>query len=133
MSGGHGDLTIPPRPGADRLTQAPSLCSSPRSRAGPAPRTHRFDLLDGPMFAIVRTGGKQYRVAAGDKIVVEKLAGAAGDAVTPSDGLFAGGGGGSKSTAGATLSAGIVAPANADKGTPLKKKRRPKYPRQRGH
>ena len=27
------------------------------------------------MFAIVRTGGKQYRVAAGDKIVVEKLAG----------------------------------------------------------
>ena len=31
------------------------------------------------MFAIVRTGGKQYRVAPGDKIVVEKLAGEAGD------------------------------------------------------
>ena len=31
------------------------------------------------MFAVVRTGGKQYRVAAGDKIVVEKIAGEAGD------------------------------------------------------
>ena len=34
------------------------------------------------MFAIVRTGGKQYRVAPGDKIVVEKLAGNAGDTST---------------------------------------------------
>ena len=34
------------------------------------------------MFAVVRTGGKQYRVAAGDKIAVEKLAGEAGDKVT---------------------------------------------------
>ena len=32
------------------------------------------------MFAVVRTGGKQYRVAPGDKIVVEKLAGEAGAA-----------------------------------------------------
>ena len=37
------------------------------------------------MFAIVRTGGKQYRVAAGDKIVVEKLAGNAGDTITLDD------------------------------------------------
>ena len=34
------------------------------------------------MFAVVRTGGKQYRVAPGDKIVVEKLDGNAGDKVT---------------------------------------------------
>ena len=34
------------------------------------------------MFAVVRTGGKQYRVAAGDKIAVEKLAGEAGDTIT---------------------------------------------------
>ena len=33
------------------------------------------------MFAVVRTGGKQYRVAPGDKIVVEKLAGEAGDSI----------------------------------------------------
>lgn len=33
-------------------------------------------------FAVIRTGGKQYKVSAGDKLKVEKLAGAAGDAVT---------------------------------------------------
>ena len=37
------------------------------------------------MFAVVRTGGKQYRVAAGDKIAVEKLAGEAGDTITLGD------------------------------------------------
>ena len=42
------------------------------------------------MFAVVRTGGKQYRVAAGDKIAVEKLAGEAGDTVTLGDVLLAG-------------------------------------------
>ena len=36
------------------------------------------------MFAIVRTGGKQYRVAAGDKIAVEKLSGEAGDKISKS-------------------------------------------------
>ena len=45
------------------------------------------------MFAIVRTGGKQYRVAAGDKITVEKLAGSVGDTVELADVLLAGDGG----------------------------------------
>jgi len=85
------------------------------------------------MFAIVRTGGKQYRVAAGDKIVVEKLAGNAGDAVTLDDVLFAGDGGEAKSTDGLTVSAEIVAQAKADKVTVFKKKRRHNYRRKRGH
>ena len=85
------------------------------------------------MFAIVRTGGKQYRVAAGDKIVVEKLAGAAGDTITLSDVLFAGDGGETKSTDGLTVSAEIVAQAKADKVTVFKKKRRHNYRRKRGH
>src|SRR3954465_6678560 len=85
------------------------------------------------MFAIVRTGGKQYRVAAGDKIVVEKLAGAAGDSITLSDVLFAGDGGDNKSTDGLTVSAEIVAQAKADKVTVFKKKRRHNYRRKRGH
>jgi large subunit ribosomal protein L21 len=85
------------------------------------------------MFAIVRTGGKQYRVAAGDKIVVEKLAGEAGDSVTLSDVLFAGDGGETKSTDGLTVSAEIVAQAKADKVTVFKKKRRHNYRRKRGH
>ena len=45
------------------------------------------------MFAVVRTGGKQYRVAAGDKIAVEKLSGEAGETITLSDVLLAGDGG----------------------------------------
>ena len=85
------------------------------------------------MFAIVRTGGKQYRVAAGDKIVVEKLAGQAGDTVTLSDVLLAGDGGELKPTAGLTVSAEIIAQAKADKVTVFKKKRRHNYRRKRGH
>jgi large subunit ribosomal protein L21 len=85
------------------------------------------------MFAIVRTGGKQYRVAAGDKIVVEKLAGNAGDTITLSDVLFAGDGGEAKSTDGLTVAAEIVAQAKADKVTVFKKKRRHNYRRKRGH
>ncbi len=85
------------------------------------------------MFAIVRTGGKQYRVAAGDKIVVEKLAGEAGDTITLSDVLLAGDGGDLKSTEGLTVSAEIVAQAKADKVTVFKKKRRHNYRRKRGH
>ncbi|MGE0180588.1 MAG: 50S ribosomal protein L21 [Sphingomonas sp.] len=85
------------------------------------------------MFAIVRTGGKQYRVAAGDKIVVEKLAGEAGDSVTLDDVLLAGDGGELKPTSGLTVAAEIVAQAKADKVTVFKKKRRHNYRRKRGH
>ena len=67
------------------------------------------------MFAVVRTGGKQYRVAAGDKIVVEKLDGEAGSKVTLGDVLLAGEGGDLQATAGLTVAAEIVAQAKADK------------------
>ncbi len=85
------------------------------------------------MFAVVRTGGKQYRVAAGDKIVVEKMAGNAGDTVSLSDVLLAGDGGEIKSLAGFTVSAEIVAQAKADKIIVFKKKRRHNYRRKNGH
>lgn len=85
------------------------------------------------MFAIVRTGGKQYRVAAGDKIVVEKLAGEAGDSVTLSDVLLAGDGGELKSTAGLTVAAEIIAQAKSDKVIVFKKRRRHNYRRKAGH
>jgi large subunit ribosomal protein L21 len=85
------------------------------------------------MFAIVRTGGKQYRVAAGDKIVVEKLAGEAGDTISLDDVLLAGEGGDLKSTAGLIVAAEIIAQAKADKVTVFKKKRRHNYRRKRGH
>ena len=85
------------------------------------------------MFAIVRTGGKQYRVAAGDKIVVEKIEGDAGASVTLGDVLLAGEGSDLKSTAGLTVAAEIIAQAKADKVIVFKKRRRHNYRRKNGH
>jgi len=85
------------------------------------------------MFAIVRTGGKQYRVAAGDKIVVEKLDGEAGASITLGDVLLAGEGSELKSVEGLTVSAEIIAQAKADKIIVFKKKRRHNYRRKNGH
>ena len=85
------------------------------------------------MFAIVRTGGKQYRVAAGDKIVVEKLAGEAGDTIALDDVLFAGDEGKAKDTKGLLVSAEIIAQAKAEKVIVFKKKRRHNYRRKNGH
>ena len=85
------------------------------------------------MFAVVRTGGKQYRVAAGDKIVVEKLAGEAGDTITLGEVLLAGEGSELRSTDGLTVSAEIVAQAKADKVIVFKKRRRHNYRRKKGH
>lgn len=85
------------------------------------------------MFAIVRTGGKQYRVAPGDKIVVEKLDGNAGDSITLSDVLLAGDGSDLKGTDGLTVGAEIVAQAKGEKVTVFKKRRRHNYRRKRGH
>src|SRR5689334_16993136 len=85
------------------------------------------------MFAVVRTGGKQYRVHPGDKIVVEKLDGNAGDKVTLGDVLLAGDGGNLKSTQGLTVAAEIVAQAKGEKVTVFKKRRRHNYRRKKGH
>jgi large subunit ribosomal protein L21 len=85
------------------------------------------------MFAIVRTGGKQYRVAPGDKIVVEKLAGEAGDSVDITDVLLAGEGSNLMATAGLIVGAEIVAQAKAEKVTVFKKRRRHNYRRKAGH
>jgi large subunit ribosomal protein L21 len=85
------------------------------------------------MFAVVRTGGKQYRVAAGDKIVVEKLAGEAGDTIQLGEVLLAGEGGDLRSTDGLTVSAEIIAQAKADKVIVFKKRRRHNYRRKAGH
>ncbi|MEJ7933794.1 50S ribosomal protein L21 [Sphingobium sp. AN558] len=85
------------------------------------------------MFAIVRTGGKQYRVAAGDKIVVEKMAGEAGDKITLDDILLAGDGGDLKDVGGLTVAAEIIAQAKGEKVIVFKKRRRHNYRRKNGH
>ncbi len=81
------------------------------------------------MFAVVRTGGKQYRVSAGDKIAVEKLAGEAGDMVSLGDVLFTSEG----AASGIAVTAEIVAQAKTDKIFVFKKKRRHNYRRRAGH
>ena len=80
------------------------------------------------MFAIVRTGGKQYRVAAGDKIVVDRMDGEAGARVTLGDVLFT-----STGESGITVAAEVIAQAKADKVIVFKKKRRQNYRRKNGH
>ncbi len=85
------------------------------------------------MFAVVRTGGKQYRVAAGDKIAVEKLAGEAGDTITLSDILLAGEGDSLADAAAVTVSAEIIAQAKSEKVIVFKKRRRHNYRRKNGH
>lgn len=85
------------------------------------------------MFAVVRTGGKQYRIAAGDKIAVEKLAGDAGDTVTLGDVLLAGEGEKLADASKVTVSAEIIAQAKSEKVVVFKKRRRHNYRRKAGH
>ena len=85
------------------------------------------------MFAVVRTGGKQYRVAAGDKIAVEKLAGEAGDTITLGDVLLAGNGESLEDAAKVVVAAEIIAQAKSEKVIVFKKRRRHNYRRRNGH
>ncbi|WP_041685598.1 50S ribosomal protein L21 [Erythrobacter litoralis] len=85
------------------------------------------------MFAVVRTGGKQYRVAAGDKIAVEKLAGEAGETVVLDDVLLAGEGDEMADASKVTVSAEVIAQAKSEKVVVFKKRRRHNYRRKAGH
>jgi large subunit ribosomal protein L21 len=85
------------------------------------------------MFAVIRTGGKQYTVASGDTILVEKLDGKAGDKVTISDVLAAGGKIGAPLIAGASVAAEIVKQTRNDTVLIFKKNRRHNYRRKNGH
>lgn len=89
------------------------------------------------MFAVIKTGGKQYRVAAGDVITVEKVAGGAGDKVTFGDVLMVADGDkltyGAPLVGGASVAGELVETAKGEKVLIFKKKRRQTYRRKRGH
>jgi large subunit ribosomal protein L21 len=89
------------------------------------------------MYAVIKTGGKQYRVAANDKILIEKLEGAAGDQVTFEDVLMVADGAdisiGAPVVAGATVVGEIAAQEKADTVYIFKKRRRKHYRRRNGH
>ncbi len=83
------------------------------------------------MFAVVKTGSKQYKVSVGDIIEVEKLAGEPGSSITLSDVLFKAEGSSVSRPGGVT--AEIIAQRKADKVIIFKKKRRHNYRRKNGH
>jgi len=89
------------------------------------------------MFAVIRTGGKQYRVAPNDIIEIEKIAGKPGDIIELAEVILLGGEGapktGSPTIAGALVAAEVLEQRQGDKITVFKKKRRANYRRKKGH
>jgi len=89
------------------------------------------------MYAVIKTGGKQYRVAAQDKIEIEKLQGAAGDIVEFTDVLMVANNGsidvGAPFVAGATVAAEILGQIRGPKVIIFKKHRRKHFRRKNGH
>jgi len=88
------------------------------------------------MYAIVKTGGKQYRVAAGDQITVERIEGDVGSKVSLTEVLAIGGESpsvGAPTVPNASVNAKIVQQPRGTKVIVFKKKRRKNYRRKRGH
>ena len=85
------------------------------------------------MHAVIRTGGKQYRVAAQDVIRIEKIAGDEGEIVLFDEVLAVDSELGAPLVSGASVAGRVVAQARADKIIVFKKKRRQNYRRKQGH
>src|SRR5262245_2925836 len=89
------------------------------------------------MFAVIKTGGKQYRVAANDLLKVEKVAGSAGDIIEFAEVLAVGEGEnaaiGAPFVEGAVVTAEVVEQGRAGKVIAFKKRRRQNSRRTRGH
>ena len=90
------------------------------------------------MFAVIKTGGKQYRVSENDKFTVEKLEGEAGSTIEFTEVLMIGEEGGDATVGaplieGAVVSAELVTQTRGDKVIIFKKKRRQNYRRTKGH
>ncbi|HRE19892.1 MAG TPA: 50S ribosomal protein L21 [Rhabdaerophilum sp.] len=88
------------------------------------------------MFAVIKTGGKQYTVAANDVITIERLEGEAGDVISFTEVLMLGGDKvvvGSPLVAGATVAGELVEQARGPKVISFKKRRRQNSKRKKGH
>jgi large subunit ribosomal protein L21 len=89
------------------------------------------------MYAVIKTGGKQYRVAANDVLEIEKIAGEAGATVEFKEVLMLGGDAGAKIgapfLAGAKVTAEVVEQGRGPKVIAFKKRRRKNSRRKRGH
>jgi large subunit ribosomal protein L21 len=112
-----------------------------RARFAPArdfvPRDEKIS-KESIRYAVIKTGGKQYRVAAKDDVTIEKLAGEAGSKVEFTEVLMVGGGEGSPKVgspaiSGAKVVGEVVEQNRAPKVIAFKKRRRKNSRRKRGH
>jgi large subunit ribosomal protein L21 len=89
------------------------------------------------MYAVIKTGGKQYKVAAGEKIKVEQIAADVGQEIVLNEVLAVGNGAelkvGTPLVAGASVKATVVAHGKHDKVRIFKLRRRKHYKKQQGH
>ena len=88
------------------------------------------------MFAVIKTGGKQYRVAAEDKLKVEKVAGEPGEIIQFGEVLVVGGDSvtlGNPTISGASVAAEVLDQGRGPKVIAFKKRRRKNSRRKRGH
>lgn len=89
------------------------------------------------MYAVLKTGGKQYKVVEGEELKVEKIEANVGDTITLSEVLMVGGEGepavGTPFLNGAAVTAEVLDQMKAPKIIIFKKKRRKKYRRKNGH
>jgi large subunit ribosomal protein L21 len=90
------------------------------------------------MYAVIKTGGKQYRVAADEVVTIEKIEGDAGARIEFTEVLMLGGGSGSPKigapgVSGAKVIAEVVEQGRAAKVIAFKKRRRKNSRRKRGH
>ncbi|MDR3493018.1 MAG: 50S ribosomal protein L21 [Ancalomicrobiaceae bacterium] len=89
------------------------------------------------MFAVIKTGGKQYRVAADDEFEIERLDAEAGTTITFEEVLLVGDETGTRigtpTVAGATVTAEVVELTRAPKVIAFKKRRRKSWKKKRGH
>lgn len=88
------------------------------------------------MYAVIKTGGKQYRVAQGDRLQIEKLVGNPGDEVRFDEVLLVGGDQpkvGAPTVQGASVKAKILGQERGEKIIVFKFRRRKNYRRKNGH
>jgi large subunit ribosomal protein L21 len=89
------------------------------------------------MYAVIKTGGKQYKVAAGEKIKIEQIAAEVGQEITIDQILAVGSGAdlkvGTPLVAGASVVATVVAHGRHDKVRIFKMRRRKHYQKRQGH
>jgi large subunit ribosomal protein L21 len=88
------------------------------------------------MYAVIKTGGKQYRVSEGDRLRVEKIAGEKGDSIDFGEVLMLGGDKvsiGAPFVSGAKVSAEIIGQGLGKKIVVFKMRRRKRYRRKNGH